>query len=183
MQTIFLTVPGVTNSSAGHWQSLWEKDFPAKFKRIEQDGWDAPVCDDWTGRIEEYVQKHGAENVVLVAHSLGCTAVTQWAKRFGTKIKGAFLVAPSDIEAPSYNFDTKGFAPIPLEKLPFESLVVASDNDEYVSLDRAKEFADAWGSDFVNVGAKGHINGAAGFGEWQQGLELLKKYFETNGAN
>ncbi|MBA4123845.1 MAG: alpha/beta hydrolase [Acidobacteria bacterium] len=175
MKTIYLTVPGVTNSSPQHWQSLWEKEFPERFRRIEQKEWNTPACADWINEIEEKVQKANPETVVLVAHSLGCTAVAHWAQNFGTKIKGAFLVAPSDCEAESYNFDTKGFAPIPLDTLSFKSLVVASLNDEYVSLERAEQFADAWGSEFINVGAKGHINFGAGFGEWNEGLELLKK--------
>jgi len=178
MSTVYLTVPGVTNSSPQHWQSLWEKEFPEKFSRIEQEEWDTPVCSDWTDYIELEVQMRKPENVVLVAHSLGCTAVAHWAGQYAATakgIKGAFLVAPSDCEAPTYNFDTKGFAPIPLIKLPFKSLVVASANDEYVSLGRAKQFAEAWGSEFVDVGEKGHINAGAGFGEWNEGLELLKR--------
>ena len=175
MNTIYLIIPGVNNSSPQHWQSLWEKEFPDKFRRIEQNDWNTPVCLDWIEMIETEVQKANPENVVLIAHSLGCTAVAQWARKFGTKIKGAFLVAPSDCEAESYSFDTKGFAPIPLDELPFKSLVVASTNDEYVSIDRAEQFAAAWKSEFVNVGAKQHINANAGFGEWSEGLELLKK--------
>jgi len=175
METIYLIVPGVTNSSPQHWQSLWEKEFPERFRRIEQKEWNTPVCADWINEIEVNVREANPETVVLVAHSLGCVAVAHWARKFGTRIKGAFLVAPSDCEAESYTFDTKGFAPIPLDKLPFKSLVVASTNDEYVSLTRARQFADAWGSEFVNVGAKDHINFGAGFGEWNEGLELLKK--------
>lgn len=175
METIYLTVPGVTNSSPQHWQSLWEREFPERFRRIEQKEWDTPVCADWIEKIESDVQEENPKLVVLVAHSLGCTAVAHWARKFGTQIKGALLVAPSDCEAASYNFDTKGFAPVPFDKLPFRSLVAAGTNDEYVSLTRARQFADAWGSEFVNVGAKGHINFAAGFGEWNEGLELLKR--------
>jgi uncharacterized protein len=175
MKTVYLTVPGVTNSSSQHWQSLWEKKFPDKFRRIEQANWDTPTCSDWIKTIEKEVQSESPESVILIAHSLGCTTVAHWAKRFGTHIKGAFLVAPSDVEATSYTFDTKGFAPIPLDKLPFKSLVAASENDEYVSLARAKQFADAWGSEFVNIGEKEHINANAGFGEWNEGLELLKR--------
>ena len=44
-----------------------------------------------------------------------------------------------------------------------------------IYLTRAKQFADAWGSKFINVGAKGHINFVAGFGGWNEGLELLKR--------
>jgi predicted alpha/beta hydrolase family esterase len=175
MQTIYLTVPGVTNSSPRHWQSLWEKEFPERFRRIEQKEWNTPVCTEWIDKIEEEVQKANPETVILVAHSLGCTAVAHWAQKFGTKIKGAFLVAPSDCEAATYNFDTKDFAPISLDALPVKTLVVASSNDEYVSLERAEQFADAWGSEFINVGDKGHINAGAGFGEWNEGLQILKK--------
>ena len=175
METIYLTVPGVTNSSPQHWQSLWEAQFPGQFRRIEQANWDTPTCTDWIETIEKEVRKFEPENVVLIAHSLGCTTVAHWARKFGTKIKGAMLVAPSDVEAESYTFDTKGFAPVPLERLPFKSLVIASTNDEYVSSERAKQFADAWGSEFINVGAKGHINANAGFGEWSEGLEFLKR--------
>lgn len=175
METIYLTVPGVTNSSEAHWQSIWETKYPNKFRRVEQTEWNTPICDDWIDTIEVEVQKESPDNVILVAHSLGCVAVAYWAKKFGTQIKGAFLVAPSDCEAESYTFDTKGFSPVPLDTLPFPSLVVASENDFYVSLKRAEQFAEAWGSDLINIGAKDHINGDAGFGDWADGLELLKR--------
>ena len=175
MVTQYLIVPGVTNSSENHWQSRWEREYPDRFRRIQQAEWDKPVCSDWIAKIETDVQAVGPENIVLVAHSLGCPTVAHWAKTFGTKIKGAFLVAPSDCEAETYTFDTKGFAPIPLERLPFPSMVVASTNDEYITLERAVQFADAWGSELINVGEKGHINPGAGFGEWNEGLELLKR--------
>ena len=174
---IYLIVPGITNSSENHWQSRWERNEPERFRRIEQAEWDRPVCSEWVSKIESDVRAAGPENVVLVAHSLGCTAVAHWASRFGTPIKGAFLVAPSDCETEKYRstFTSDGFAPIPLEKLPFRSLVVASTNDEWVGFERARQFADAWGSGFVSVGEKGHINPGAGFGEWNEGLELLKR--------
>jgi len=175
MPTVYLTVPGVTNSSENHWQSRWERELPDRFRRIEQDEWDTPVCGDWIERIEKDVRAGDPRHVVVVAHSLGCIAVAHWAAKFGTKVKGAFLVAPSDCEAKTYTFDTKGFSPIPLNALPFKSLVVASSNDEYVSIERAKEFAEAWGGKLIIVGEKGHLNPGSGYGEWNEGLELLKQ--------
>ena len=175
--TIYLTVPGVTNSSENHWQSRWEREYPDEFRRIEQAEWNAPDVEDWVAKIEADVQVAGPESVVLIAHSLGCIATAHWAGRFGTKIKGAMLVAPSDCETDKYRgtFDSKGFDPVPLEQLPFHSVVVASTNDEWVTFERAKQFADMWGSEFVDVGAKGHINPGAGFGEWDEGLKLLDR--------
>jgi len=174
---IYLTVPGITNSSENHWQSRWERKQPDKFRRIEQSEWDSPKVEDWTAKIDSDVRDHGPENVVLIAHSLGCIATAHWAGNYGTTIKGALLVAPSDCETERYRgtFDSKGFDPVPFDKLPFRSIVVASTNDEWVSLETAKQYAEAWGSEFVNVGAKGHINPGSGFGEWDEGLELLKR--------
>ncbi|MEP7075638.1 MAG: alpha/beta hydrolase [Acidobacteriota bacterium] len=177
MSARYLIVPGITNSSEDHWQSRWEREFPRKFRRIEQSEWDKPVCSEWTAKIESEIQTAGPEDVVLVAHSLGCATVAHWAQHYGTKIKGALLVTPSDCETRKYKatFESTGFDPVPLKPLPFRSIVVASTNDEWVPFERAKHFADAWGSELVNVGAKGHINVGSGFGEWAEGLELLKR--------
>ena len=64
---------------------------------------------------------------------------------------------------------------VPLFELPFNSRVVASSNDPNVSLERAKTFAEAWRSAFTNIGAGGHINGAAGYGDWPRGEAMLKE--------
>jgi serine hydrolase len=180
MKTVYLLVPGMNNSSDDHWQSRWEREYPDNFQRIVQTEWDRPACADWIEKIESDVQTAGPENVVLVAHSLGCTAVVRWALQYATMIKGALLVAPSDCETEKYRstFETKGFNPMPLEPVSFKTIVVASTNDEWVHFDRARLFADAWGSEFVDVGAKGHINVGSGFGDWSEGLELLERFHD-----
>lgn len=103
-------------------------------------------------------------------------AIAHWAVTYKRIIKGALLVAPSDPEADVYTFPAKGFAPVPLVKLPFKTIVVASTNDVWVKLERAKLFADSWGSDLVNIGEAGHINTASGHTRWVEGLELLERF-------
>ncbi|MER0440128.1 alpha/beta fold hydrolase [Emticicia sp. W12TSBA100-4] len=173
--TTYFIIPGLGNSDENHWQTHFENS-GENFIRINQKSWDEPDCEDWIQNIEKAVSDYEPSNVVLIAHSMGCTAVAQWAKRFPKTIKGALLVAPSDIENPVYTFPMTGFTPIPLEKLPFKSIVVASSNDIWVSEERAKFFADAWGSEYLNIGEAGHINVAGGYGEWPAGLELLKSF-------
>jgi predicted alpha/beta hydrolase family esterase len=172
-QSTILILPGLGNSGPQHWQSLWEKEH--NFTLIEQKDWDTPVCADWIDLINTEIKKHNSENVILVAHSLACTTVAYWAQKFNIKIKGALLVAPSDTEANSYPTGTSGFIPVPLITLPFKTITVVSTNDFYVTTTRAEQFATAWGSETVNIGDAGHINAAAGFGDWEQGLHLLKK--------
>jgi predicted alpha/beta hydrolase family esterase len=119
------------------------------------------------------------EPVVLVAHSSSCALVAHWtsgadAQRRG-KVQGALLVGPSDPEGPNYPVEPTGFGPVPLIPLPFRSIVVASGDDPYVTVDRAREYAAAWGSRFVFIGNTGHINAKSGLGNWPRGLALLKE--------
>ncbi|MFW2476749.1 MAG: RBBP9/YdeN family alpha/beta hydrolase [Sediminibacterium sp.] len=172
--TTYFIVPGLGNSGQEHWQSYFER-FGDNFSRIEQDNWDSPHCEDWIKIIDDTLKNFDISNVVLIAHSLGCATIAHWFEKYKRQIKGALLVAPSDLEAPQYTFPATGFAPIPLNKLPFPTIVVASANDNWVSLERAQFFANSWGSGFINLGDAGHINVASGYTNWDEGLEILKR--------
>jgi uncharacterized protein len=175
MTTNYFIIPGHGDSGPEHWQTYFEKT-STQFRRIVQTDYETPDCADWIATIDAAISEFDPSTVVLIGHSLGCATIAQWAKKYKRPIKGAFLVAPSDIEDPKYvDFPVTGFAPIPLEKLPFKSIVVASQDDIWVSIKRAIYFANAWGSECVNIGNAGHINASAGFGKWEEGLELLKK--------
>lgn len=171
----YFIIPGLGNSGPQHWQTYFEKILP-NCSRIEQQEWDAPSCEDWISTIDQALEAADLSNVILAAHSLGCATIAHWYQRYQKKIKGALLVAPSDLEAPGYTFPVTGFDPVPLMRLPFKTIMVASTNDQWISFDRAEYFASHWGSELVNAGDAGHINAASGFGDWNEGLELLKKF-------
>ncbi len=173
--TQYFIVPGLGNSGPDHWQTYFEQTL-SNCKRIEQKEWDAPDCNDWINAIDAALKGYDLSTVVLIGHSLGCTAIAHWFVQFGKSIKGALLVAPSDIESPVYTFPATGFTPIPLQKFSFKTIVVWSENDEWVSARRAAYFAQQWGSELVSIGNAGHINAASGFGKWEQGNTLLKRF-------
>src|ERR1700712_4963251 len=154
---MILIHPGLNNSGPRHWQSLWEEKY-ADAVRVGQRDWDTPVCSEWIETLDKFVMRYDPKQVVIVGHSLACATVAYWAEKYDRKIKGALLVGPSDTEADSYPPGTTGFKPVPLAKLPFPSIVVASTDDYYVTLDRATKFANAWGSQLINIGDAGHIN-------------------------
>jgi uncharacterized protein len=168
-----LIVPGLGNSGDGHWQTIWQDTFG--FERIVQKEWEKPIASDWIDTIQHAVDKHAHDSLILVGHSLGCNTIVKWAAQNDKKIKGALLVAPSDTEAPSYPAGTTGFTPMPAFRLPFPSITIASSNDPFVSIDRAKYFAALWGSKLVEVGPAGHINVASGHGDWNEGLSYLRQ--------
>jgi hypothetical protein len=167
-----LILPGLYNSGPQHWQSVWEATHP-DFVRVNQDDWERPACADWVARLDEAVTRQPGS--VLVGHSSSCALVAHWAGngRDTSRVRAALLVAPSDPEAPSYPEGPTGFSPMPMLRLPFPTVVVASDDDPYVTLDRAKLFAGAWGSKFVPLSGAGHINSQSGLGAWPHGFAVL----------
>lgn len=173
-----LILPGWSGSGPDHWQSRWQRSLKTA-KRVEQDHWRDPERGAWVSRILIAVAEAKLPPV-LVAHSLGVAAVAHAAAKVPQGlIAGALLVAPADVD----NADDwpltdglalpakeTGFAPLPMERLPFPSLLIASSNDPYCSLERARAFADAWGSTFTDAGEQGHINTESGHGPWPDGL-------------
>jgi predicted alpha/beta hydrolase family esterase len=173
-----LIVPGWLNSGPDHWQSRWERNLKSA-KRIEQDSWHAPDKDEWTGNIIKAVE-NASRPAVLVAHSLGVIAVAYAAPKLPAgSVAGAFLVAPADVDntdgwpenqGNTWPPESFGFAPVPMQRLPFPSLLLAAEDDPYCSQARAKALALAWGSNYVDVGQAGHIADQSGHGPWPDGL-------------
>jgi predicted alpha/beta hydrolase family esterase len=173
-----LIVPGLGGSGPHHWQTYLERSFPGA-SRVHQNDWDRPDREEWTRRLTEAVE--ASPGAVLVAHSLGCAVVAHAvARRPELPVAAALLVAPADVEpghgAPDH---LHGFASMPCMPLPFRSIVVASADDPYMVLARARTLADHWGAEFVDAGALGHINVDAGFGPWPDGERMLRNLLTT----
>jgi uncharacterized protein len=170
--TPVLILPGYGDSGPDHWQSHWERADPA-FRRVMQDDWLMPRLDDWLDTLDRYVRECAAPPV-LAAHSLSCALVAHWATRAGAPAKGALLVAPADVDSPAHTPDeVRSFAPIPLLRLPFPSIVVASGDDPFVTSARAEALARAWGSRLITLPHAAHVNADAGYGPWPEGRKLL----------
>ena len=176
----FLTIPGWNGSGPEHWQSIWEAKY-ANFRRVEQREWHRPAREEWVDSIESMVQQ-AASPVYLVAHSLGCVAVAHWAAdRDAAGIAGAILVAPPWLSASERcPEELTSFVPIPAVRLPFHSILVASENDPYLPIETAMRLARWWGSEFADVGRQGHINIASGHGPWAAGERLLERLCEAD---
>ncbi len=175
-ETEVLILAGIGNSGPDHWQSHWERQDPL-CERLLQREWDAPHCSEWVAKLDDALSQRSLP-IVLAAHSSACALVAHWAAQSASNhlavVKGALLVGPSDPHNPNYPVGPTGFGPVPLHRLPFRTIVVASTDDRYVQLSRAREFADAWGSEFVPLQNAGHINTESGYGKWPEGFALLK---------
>lgn len=167
-------VPGWRDSGPGHWQSLWAEQLVGAV-RVQQDDWITPTRAAWIGSIERTILAQ-PEPVVVVAHSLGCIATVHLHSEAAQHITDALLVAPADPERRSVLND---FAPVPYQKLPYRSVLVASSNDPFCPVRLAGAYARAWGSEFVRMQDAGHINVDSGHGDWPLGLALLQSLLGT----
>ena len=173
-----LFVPGLRDHVPEHWQTLLEAKLPnaRSVPRMERD---KLSCAAWVAALDRTLAEIEGP-VILVAHSAGVMIAVHWAQRHDRVIKGALLAAPPDFETPMPDgypamdvLRQNGWLPTPRTKLPFPSVVAASTNDPLGKFDRVAELTLAWGSRLVNVGAVGHLNPAAGFGEWPQAESLI----------
>ncbi len=172
----FINIAGLGGSGESHWQTLWAKMNP-EIINVRQREWDHPKQEDWTDTLIETIEDFGDKPIVLIAHSLAVVTVL-FAAETGklSNVKGAFLVAPADSERKDFPKTATNFSPIPRSPLPFPSIIVASENDPWCSIEKARKLANATGAKFVNVGAKGHLTSEAGIGAWEIGHQLLEDF-------
>jgi len=186
---LILLVPGLDNSGPGHWQTLWERD-DVNCRRVELGQWDKPHRNTWVNQLNLAI--HRANNlgtgrpIVLAAHSLGCHLVSWWAKleqpEYGSPVIGALLVAPPEVDFFPLDERVSVFAPVPQDRLPFPSVLVASRNDPWMSFLNAQALARSWGSELGDAGECGHINADADLGHWPEGRRLLSRLIERREA-
>lgn len=174
-----LIVPGLRDHVAEHWQTLLTQQLP-RVRSVP------PLEVDRLSRAARVEALQSALEtidgpVILVAHSAGVVITVHWAQRYQRPIKGALLAAPADMESPfptgypdTATLAVNGWLPLPRAPLPFTSIVAASTNDPLGGYERIEQFAYDWGSEFANLGAVGHLNPAAGYGEWPLALEFIR---------
>ena len=165
-----IVVPGIGGSDSDHWQSRWEAA-SGELIRLEPASWDAPDFADWSRALDRAA---AGERVILVAHSLGCLLAVRWAR--GNDVAGLFLVAVPDPAGPVFPAVAADFG-ADLAAPPGEpTLMIASDDDPYCSVEQSAAFARAWSADLVSVGLHGHLNSASGLGDWADGRERLTAF-------
>lgn len=169
-----LIVPGLRDSGPTHWQTWLQNQF-AGAVRVEQDDWDRASLPAWSMRIGETLERQGAHtDWVAVAHSFGTLALAHHlAQHAGSalgdatgvgprhgRIVAALMVAPAD--PVKFQIEER----LPRHQLGLPLSVIGSENDPWMPLDRARDWAHAWGAGFRNLGQVGHINTESGFGPW-----------------
>ena len=173
MRPTVLILPGWQGTGHERWQMNWGRRYG--FVVVEQNDWQRPRRGDWLARLDETVVDTPGP-IVLVAHGLGCILLAAWAafSQHAYRVQGALLVAPSDVETPELKERLPGWQPIVRQPLPFQSILVGSQNDPHCREVRAHALAGDWGAHWMNLGAAGNINADTALGDWPEGHALLQ---------
>ena len=173
-------VPGLRDHVPDHWQTLLGEELLGSVT-VPRMTTNKLSCVAWVDQIERTLSQI-AGPVILVAHSGGVMMVVHWAQQHQRPIHGALLATPADLESPlPEGYPTQealrqgGWLPVPRTPLPFPSIAAASTNDPLAAYVRVAQYAEDWGSRLVDIGAVGHLNPAAGFGEWPRAQELIRE--------
>jgi len=175
-------VPGLRGHVAEHWQTHLAERLPRVRTVAPRDTLSLAT------RVEALndVVKDIDGPVILVAHSAGVMITVAWASRHQHPVQGALLATPPDLTvALPAGYPTpedlrdNGWYPTPRRRLPFPSIVAASDNDPLAHYDRVATLAAHWGSRLVDAGPVGHLNPASGYGPWPRAEELVHEIADT----
>lgn len=180
MNNIFI-IHGV----GGHPKENW---FPWLKEKLEEQGHKVLVpqfptpenqaLENWLKVLEEY-KEHIDPETIFIGHSLGVPFVLNVCERY--QIKAAFLVAGFVGQAGN-QFD-EGMKTFVQRDFNWDKIkqncpyfkIYHSDNDPYVSLDKAQRVADVLGQEITLVPGAGHFNESAGYTEFPLLLEDVKK--------
>lgn len=161
-----MVIPGLHDSGPTHWQSWLQTQYRGAV-RVKQRHWAEPDLDRWADQIAQTIARASDKTTwVAVAHSFGCLALAHHLARQRPApgdhhgIRAALLVAPADPVKFGVN------ERLSAEGLGIPSTLVGSENDPWMPLGQAEQWASHWGARFQNLGAVGHINVESGFGPW-----------------
>jgi predicted alpha/beta hydrolase family esterase len=173
----FVIIPGLDGSDVHHWQSRWSAEWLPDTVRIQPSSWSDPDLGDWSDAITRAVDS-ATGDIVFITHSLGCHALAHWLGGSGTaRIHGAFMVGPPDPLAPTFPVDRlPTFASLPAVALTVPSVLIASTDDPYCSIDSAARLAEGWATPLIALHQLGHINSESNLGRWPQGQALLTAF-------
>ena len=182
----FLILHGTLGSPDGNWfpwlagelEKLGHKTLRPQLPTPE-----GQTPENWIRVIGESAEKLGG-NLVIVAHSRSPLAVCQYLQTRTSPITACFFVCGWRIRLPDTDatysrlnnpFDDLGADWAKVRQNCPKFVCFASDNDPYVPLDHARDFADKLGAELTIIKGGGHLNAEFGFTHLPQLLDKIEQ--------
>lgn len=169
----FLILHGTLGSPEGNWfpwlagelEKLGNKTLRPQLPTPE-----GQTPENWVKIIRESAEKLGGD-LVIVAHSRSPLAVCQYLQTRTSPVKACFFasgfaqrLSPDDTYSPLNDpFDDLSADWAKVRQNCQKFICFAGDNDPYVPMDIARDFADKLKAEFIVVKNGGHLNADSGF--------------------
>lgn len=138
-----------------------------------------PVLSEWLSEIKRYIDRDLNDEIYLIGHSLGGTAILRYLEQFNSpNLKGIISVS-----APCHgnennkiiNFLKTDFNWALIKSRIKKAVVIHGDNDPLVPLTDAEEISKELNAKLIVIKNGKHLNGSAGFTELPELLEVLQE--------
>ena len=193
MSDVFLILHGWGGNKPEHWQEHLVRGLKAEGATVYYPTMPAPTAPDldaWLSRVSDELALIAIEApnqpVTVLAHSLGgitwmhLAARAQAAGNYPMSADRVLLVAPPYVLAeappPDAPETVTAFFPPPLQPAAIqamarETVLIASDTDDYATFDQSSGYAVKLGVPISLLKGAGHISPYYGYGEWPWVLE------------
>ncbi len=173
-----LILHGWGGSDHPHWQAELAAKLAGDYGTVSfplLDNCHFPSKNRWVRQLRTILEEFRPTHVVC--HSLANTLWFWLCEEGGVEnVEKLYLVAPPSMTCTIETI--KGFfpAPFPPSLCADEAIMVASDNDPYMSIEEAQKIAGHYGIELKTLHEAGHINTAGGYGRWEWiEQELLRR--------
>ena len=177
----------IIHGSFGNPEENW---FPWLKEELEKFGWTVSIpsfptpegqnLDSWTKTFEE-TEAGLDEETILVGHSLGPAFILNVLERIDKQVKACFFVSGflgklgnPEFDEINRTFTDREFYWKKIKENCPAFFVFHSDNDPYVSLEKAEELAQNLGTEVTIVQGAGHFNENGGYTKFPLLLEKIK---------
>lgn len=177
----FLLLHGYGGTHPEHWQGYLANHLKDKGQTVlfpDLPNANQPKLDEWINYLEQELKDVDLSDLVIAAHSLGCTLWLQYvAKHTDIRPKKVFLVSPPlndcGIE------ELANFFPLPDLDLSNQAYqIIGSDNDNFILQEEFEILSDKLKIPLKILPDAGHIN-APMHGDWEWMNEKYSKWISN----
>ncbi len=141
---------------------------------------DEPVCAEWVEEIARHVEKNANDEIFLVGHSLGVSAILRYLETAPEKIRvsGVVLVSGRCTSHPNKklaNFFEPAFHFATIASRARSFTIIHGDDDQVVPFDNAEILSRELHAELIVIPKGGHLNGGSGWQTLPACLDTLIK--------
>lgn len=172
--TAFLFLHGWQGSEPGHWQRLTAAELERRGHTVRFPDFpdpDQPAFEPWLAVLEDELRGLDPGDTTVLAHSLGCWLWLTHARRARAAVDRALLVAPPSLAVCASIEELRSVPYPPLDaaaaaRAAATTELVYADDDPYWPDGSAASFAETLAIPSHRIDGGGHLNVAAGYGDW-----------------